>query len=142
MLEDFELLATGGFYQLDSSWSWSGNNNWFVQSSGCMPGSTRCIQSKTITHNENAAVLRTFEFDFAGAFVFDLFCDSEQSYDFCEFFVGGSRVASYSGQVGWVTVTRNVNAGSHQMMWKYRKDGSVNRGLDAMRVDNIRFVMS
>lgn len=66
--------------------------------------------------------------------------DSEANFDFLELQLGGTAVASISGQTGWLYRSVSIPAGSQTVRWRYFKDADVTRGLDRGFVDQVTFV--
>ena len=64
---------------------------------------------------------------------------SEANYDFLEFLVDGVSKMSTSGTTGgWTSKSFTItSAGTHTLQWRYKKDGSVSKGLDAGFVDQV-----
>jgi hypothetical protein len=64
--------------------------------------------------------------------------DCEAGYDQLLFLNAGTEVASISGRnLPWQPVTYSVGAGSHTLIWKYRKDSSQAEGLDCGFLDKV-----
>ena len=75
----------------------------------------------------------------SGSISFWWYASSEANYDYLEFLVDGSVIWSLSGTNNtWTSKTHTIStSGSHTLQWRYRKDGSVDRGLDAGFVDQV-----
>lgn len=67
---------------------------------------------------------------------------SEQEGDFLAFQIDGTDVETISGDVDWVESSAAVPAGSQTLRWVYRKNGTVNDGLDAGWLDQVTFESS
>ncbi len=64
---------------------------------------------------------------------------SEEGFDYLEFYVDGAlQPGRISGEVNWAEQTHVLSAGTHQLRWRYVKDGSVSDGADAAWVDALR----
>jgi hypothetical protein len=88
-------------------------------------------------HNANSWMSKEIVWPANGTLSFDYGVDSEAGYDWLEVFVDQVRVFVESGDNRAGTKSIPVSAGAHVIMFKYRKDVSVNRGLDAAWVDNV-----
>ncbi len=64
---------------------------------------------------------------------------SESGYDFLRFFIDSLEQEHWSGEIAWGRTTYPVNAGTHNFMWQYTKDGSVSKGLDRAWIDFVVF---
>ncbi|MEC7198088.1 MAG: S8 family serine peptidase [Candidatus Thermoplasmatota archaeon] len=71
----------------------------------------------------------------AGSFAFKV--DSESNYDFLEFYIDGTQVESWSGDIDWTNHSFMLTQGTHTLRWTYNKDVTVSNGLDAAWIDDI-----
>ncbi len=69
---------------------------------------------------------------------FSLRVSSELNYDCLAFLIDNEEAARWSGEVPWTEVIIPVPAGLHTFAWEYRKDASVDHGLDSAWLDNIQ----
>jgi hypothetical protein len=71
---------------------------------------------------------------------------SEASFDFAEFYIDGTQQFKYAHATTYQnsqTFTSSTLAiGSHEFVWRYRKDGSADTGTDEFTVDNIKLMAS
>jgi subtilisin family serine protease len=74
-----------------------------------------------------------------GTLAFQWQASSELGYDVLELRVDDMLQFSISGQSAWETRTVAIGAGTHEVRWTYRKDGSVAVGEDAGWVDAVTF---
>jgi hypothetical protein len=74
-----------------------------------------------------------------GSFSFNWKVSSEANFDFLEFYLDGSLVDHISGEVDWTNKSIIIPAGSHEVKWQYRKDGSKSYGADCGWVDGVSF---
>jgi hypothetical protein len=74
----------------------------------------------------------------AGSASFDLRVSSEEGWDFLEFYINGVLHQRWSGEVGWQAYQFEVPAGMTNLVWRYRKDRSISKGLDAAFIDNVQ----
>ena len=63
---------------------------------------------------------------------------SEATYDFLRFKVDGVTRGEWSGTVAWTQFTTTLTAGTHTLVWEYRKDGSGSTTPDAAWIDELR----
>jgi hypothetical protein len=77
---------------------------------------------------------------FPGQISFAIKISSESNYDKLSFYIDGTLMSSWSGEVAWTTVSYAVSSGSHTFKWEYSKDGSVNRGSDKVWIDEIKIL--
>jgi len=64
---------------------------------------------------------------------------SEDNYDFLEFYIDGYRQNLISGSVDWQQKSYAITSGSHILVWRYIKDGSVSSSSDCGWVDKIEW---
>ena len=63
---------------------------------------------------------------------------SEPGWDFLQFYVDGSLLAQWSGEIGWQNYPFNLPSGLHALEWRYAKDPDLAAGLDAAFIDNVQ----
>jgi hypothetical protein len=135
ILEDFE---TGNF----SSFPWIPSTiPWTVVNTGAYAG-TYAAQSGTIAGNgittmETSRILST-----PGTLTFWYKVSSENNYDWLRFYVDGVQQGQWSGTVDWTEASYPLTAGTRDLKWEYKKDGSVNSGSDCAWIDDIIFPAS
>lgn len=127
------------------AWSTGGDGNsanWFGQTIVTEDG-VDAAQSGPIANSESAW-LQT-DVTGPGTLTFWWKVSSESGYDYLRFFLDGVEQLStpgISGEVGWeqhtVQITGAFDA-THTLRWQYAKDGSVIRGDDAGRLDQVVF---
>lgn len=132
----FEDFATGDFSSFP--WSFSGNNNWIIDSSQSYSGAYSA-RSGSISHNQSSSMSVTIDSPTAGEISFYLRVSSEANYDFLRFFINNQQQDQWSGTVDWTEVSFPVEAGSNTFRWTYIKDWSVSHGSDCAWVDYIVF---
>ena len=76
------------------------------------------------------------------AYSFDYRVDSENNYDWLEFFIdadgtGNDYIDRWSGTVPWANHAGTLTAGVHTLSWVYDKDVNTPGGLDRAFVDNV-----
>ena len=60
---------------------------------------------------------------------------SERNNDTLECLIDGIRVDAISGEVDWIKKEFQISAGSHEIRWRYSKDGSLSKGSDKGYLD-------
>jgi probable HAF family extracellular repeat protein len=64
---------------------------------------------------------------------------SEPDNDRFEFIVNDSPLATASGEVDWGQRTFELGAGTHNLLWRYIKNGSLSEGADAAWLDQVEW---
>jgi len=100
---------------------------------------TYSMKSDLITHNQTAEMEYTSTF-VSGTVSFDYKVESEDGYDFLDFYIDGVVQASnWSGLgAGWQSVSYPITAGVHTLKFVYSKDGSASDGADRAWIDNLK----
>jgi probable HAF family extracellular repeat protein len=65
--------------------------------------------------------------------------ESEEYADYLEFWLDGLPQDGISGVASWRQATYTLGPGTHQLEWRYTKDGSQGEGADAGWVDEVYF---
>jgi len=133
VIEDFE---TGDFTAHD--WTFSGTQPWMIVSNEVYEGSY-AARSGTITHSQSSSMNLTIDVAVDGEISFYRKVSSENNYDFFKFYINGSMVGQWSGEVPWSQVSYPVQAGTNTFTWTYEKDFIVSAGSDCAWVDFIEF---
>jgi hypothetical protein len=74
---------------------------------------------------------------FAGMASFDYRISSEENWDLLEFYLNGTRLGRWSGEIAWTSFQYQVPAGTNVFEWRYSKDSNFSAGLDAAFIDNV-----
>ena len=121
------------------SFSTGGSSQWIGQNSTTHDG-TDAAQSGLLSAKQTNWVQTVVSGP--GTISFWWYASSEANYDYLEFLVDGSVIWSLSGTNNtWTSKTHTIStSGSHTLQWRYRKDGSVDRGLDAGFVDQVTWL--
>jgi subtilisin family serine protease len=119
------------------TWSQGGAAPWTGQVLTTYDGQD-AAESGLITHSQDSWFETTV--DGPGTVSFWWSVSSEGSYDYLEFYVGGTLATRISGSVDWSLVTQPLTSGPQTVRWRYMKDGSVNTGQDRGWVDQISYV--
>jgi len=133
MLEDWE---TGDFNRLP--WTMGGNADWTLVTDNPYEG-IYCTRSGYISHSQISDLEVTLSVTGYGNITFYRKVSSEGNYDYLRFFIDGSMMADWSGNIAWGQVSFPVSAGVHTFKWQYYKDNSVNSGEDCAWIDYIAF---
>jgi len=64
---------------------------------------------------------------------------SESGYDYLRFYIDGTKVGEWAGEISWTQFSTSIGAGVHTLLWSYEKDGSVSNGDDAGYIDFVDF---
>lgn len=133
ILEDWE---SGNFTRFP--WLFAGNANWSITNQAPYEG-IYSAKSGTITHSQTTDLKLTLQTLASGSLSFYRKVSSESGYDYLEFWVDGTRLDRWAGEVDWSQVSYNLDPGSHEFIWRYMKDGSVSSGSDCAWIDYIVF---
>ena len=134
-------LADDGFPSggsLPANWVQpSGSNaSWFVTNDSAYAG-TFSLKSGIIGDNQKSEIAYTTTFS-AGTVSFARKVSSEPNFDFLEFYIDGGLQNRWSGEVAWSVVSFPISAGTHTLLWRYVKNGSVSSGSDAAWIDSVQ----
>ncbi len=123
------------------SFTTGGSSSWVGQASTTHDG-VDAAQSGVLGNSQTNWLQTTVSG--TGTISFWWYVSSEQGYDFLEFLIDGSVVASMSGTNNvWTSKSFDIStSGTHTLQWRYRKDGSQYRGLDAGFVDQVTWTPS
>jgi len=132
-IEDWE---SGSF--LGYPWELSGSDDWFITDIDPYEG-VYSAKSGSITHNQSTDLSVETEVLTPGTITFQVKVSSESTYDFLRFYIDGTQVGEWDGELGWTEVSFPVDAGTRVFKWAYEKDGSVDNGSDCGWVDYIIF---
>ncbi|MEM2351592.1 MAG: carbohydrate binding domain-containing protein [Thermoproteota archaeon] len=121
---------------LELTWTTGGNAKWFPQTTIYYYDGD-AAQSGTISHDQETWLQATIPGPGILAFYWKV--SSEVGYDFLEFYIDGVRQDRISGNVGWQQKKYIIGSGLHTVKWIYKKDGSVNSGVDCGWLDKVEF---
>lgn len=122
------------------SWTNSGDEDWFVQSSMTRDG-IDAAQSGAISDDESSDMETTVTGP--GTLSFWWKVDSEFNSDYLSVeILGTAEFEEISGDEDWAQVSLTVPAGPQTVRWSYTKDSSGNSGEDAGWVDQVKFLGS
>ncbi len=132
VLEDFE----SGFSLFP--WQFGGSADWFQASDYAWEGSYSA-RSGDIGNNQTSSMFLELEIAVAGDISFYYKVSSEAGYDYLRFYVDGSQMGYWAGEIDWTLTTFPVSTGLHTFTWTYEKDYLVSSGQDCAWVDYIVF---
>lgn len=98
---------------------------------------TQSVRSADIAASGTSGLLLEVELADAGAVTFWYSVSSESCCDGLRFFVDGTELQYWRGEIAYTSHTEPLAAGVHTLEWRYTKDGSVDTGSDAAWVDSI-----
>ena len=130
--EDFESES---FVTLP--WNFSGNADWEIV--GDSYEGEYSAASGNISHYESSELNVSVNVTASDNISFYYKVSSEGSYDYLRFYIDGTEMGAWSGEVGWTEAVYPVSSGEHTFRWVYEKDGSVDSGSDRGFVDYIIF---
>ena len=131
----FEDFESGNF--LGMPWEFSGSADWQI-STDAYDGDY-CAQSGTISDNSTSEMYLSANVTASDVLSFYYKVSSEASYDYLRFYIDGTEMGTWAGEVNWTLASYNVSSGEHTFRWIYEKDGSVSDGGDCAWVDEIIF---
>ncbi len=116
-------------------WTTGGSLPWTVQTNSVGAG-VYAARSGAIGNSQSSSLLLGGNYR-GGVGSFDYRVSSEPGWDVLRFFVDGVMQQQWSGEVGWLTYSFPLTAGSHTMEWRYVKDPNLGVGEDAAFIDNV-----
>jgi alpha-tubulin suppressor-like RCC1 family protein len=111
------------------------NAPWMVTGDAAYTG-TLSLKSGLISQNQQSDLSITDNFP-AGDVSFARKVSSELNYDYLQFYVDGVFKGAWSGEVDWSVVSFPLGGGTHTLLWRYMKNGSVSSGSDAAWIDSV-----
>jgi Pro-kumamolisin, activation domain/Divergent InlB B-repeat domain len=126
-------FESGNLFQLP--WTTAGDAPWTVQTNVVDEGQY-AARSGVIGNSQTSSLMLTANF-LAGTGSFDYKVSSEPGWDFLNFYVDGTLLQQWSGEVGWANYTFLLSAGNHTLEWTYAKDPTISSGLDAAFIDDV-----
>jgi hypothetical protein len=133
MIEDWE---TGNFDKFP--WTMGGNADWTLVTDNPYEG-VYCARSGNINDSQLSEMEVTVSVTGGGNISFYRKVSSENNYDFLRFYIDGSLMEEWDGNVAWGQVSYPVLAGVHTFLWQYYKDSSISSGEDCAWIDYIEF---
>ena len=134
IIEDWEDSNT-----FDFNWQDDGNATWFRDNTTFYEGAYS-MRSGDISDDETSTLYITIDVISPDTLSFFYKVSSEDSYDFLNFYVDGTMVGQWSGEINWTNFSYYIaSTGTHVLKWSYEKDYSISDGLDAGWIDFIKF---
>ena len=134
-----ESFETGDFAAFP--WTFSGSVPWTIDASQAYHGAVSA-RSGAISHGQSTTMRLAMDVAVASELSFFYRVSSETNYDYLEFWLNGTRLDRWAGEVAWTEYTCDVEPGSYVFEWTYSKDGSVSSGSDAAWIDLITFPLA
>jgi len=122
-----------------SPFTTGGTTNWAISTTTPYAGSY-CAESGTIAASQSTYIQLTQTLSSSATISFAYKTSSESGFDKLNFYIDGSLINSWSGEIAWAVVSYIVGSGSHTFKWEYSKDGSVNSGSDKVWIDKIKIL--
>jgi hypothetical protein len=131
-IEDFETGDFTGF-----PWQTGGSGSWSVIDTSSHEGLYSA--GSLDVEDYGTASLETNIFCEAGLISFWYAVDSEDGYDFLNFYIDGTLIGWWSGYIDFTRAEYEIETGMHNFMWVYEKDKSDSGGNDTAWIDDITF---
>lgn len=119
-------------------WESTGTGAWNVQAAQYYSG-LQASKAGAISHNQSSSLSLTLNILAPGEISFFSKVSSEANYDYLRFFIDGTQMEQWSGELGWARHSYPVQAGQHSFTWSYVKDQGVVSGSDTAWLDHINF---
>jgi len=132
-VEDYE---TNSFTKY--SWRMKGNQSWKISNSVKYEGNYGS-QSGTIGNSQRSEMYLDVVVFTADTLSFYRKVSSEDGYDFLKFFMDGTELGRWSGNLGWEKISFMIPVGTHRFSWVYETDEATLSGQNAAYVDYIEF---
>lgn len=133
VMEDFE---TGNFTRFE--WQHGGQVAWSIDATIPFAGDFSA-KSGAIGNLNKSELIIELELITSDNISFWRKISSEADYDFLRFYVDGSLITDWSGELDWEEESFAINPGTHTIKWVYEKDINTTGGADAAWLDNIVF---
>ncbi len=132
-VEDWESGDFSQYY-----WNFDGNADWEISQNDPYEGNF-CAQSGDIGDYQTSEISITLNVSSQSELSFFYKVSSEANYDYLEFWLDGSRLDRWSGNIDWTEASFMIDAGEHTFQWIYEKDSMVSNGSDCGWIDKIIF---
>ena len=133
--EDYE---TGDFTQY--AWVNDPDYPWVIDNTRIYEGANSSRSFSGLPDGEVSHLNIDVNVTAPGDISFYKFVESEQNYDFLQFYIDGDKQGEWSGiDNTWSFVSFPVTVGLHNFEWEYDKDGGSNAGQDCAWLDYIVF---
>ncbi|MCD4795544.1 MAG: carboxypeptidase regulatory-like domain-containing protein, partial [Candidatus Cloacimonetes bacterium] len=136
---DFDLyeIDDGTFENgvFGNCWNLDGNTNWLIDTNIANSGSNSA-RSGNIGDDQISEISISMYVNEDDEISFYRKVSSEANYDFFQFYIDGTMLEQWSGNVSWELETYPVTAGYHTFKWLYVKDGGASNGSDCGWIDD------
>ena len=136
IIEDWE---TNTFSKFD--WGSTGTRPWVINFLDPYEG-TYCAKSGNIDDSQVSGLEVTFDVIGYDDISFYRKVSSESGGDYLRFYIDGTKVDEWSGNLPWAYVSYDVTPGTHTFKWAFEKNGSISQGYDGGYIDYIVFPSS
>lgn len=132
------LTLAGAVDATNLTWTTGGTANWFPQTT-TTSDTVDAAQTGVIGDDEYTQIETTVTGP--GTVIFKWRVSSELFFDELTFYRDNVFQAAISGTAGdWVSVTNQIAAGTHTLLWEYYKDSDSSAGADAGWLDAVQFI--
>jgi hypothetical protein len=137
-------MCTGGSYVQDfescampPEFTFSGDADWSANNTNPINGSCSA-HNDNISDSQSAGMILDTLWAIDGTCNFSERTDSEDGFDYLEFYIDGALEGEWTGSGNGVTMESfPVSAGMHTLEWRFQKDGCTSQGTDTVWVDDI-----
>ncbi|HLG02582.1 MAG TPA: T9SS type A sorting domain-containing protein, partial [Bacteroidia bacterium] len=119
-------------------WVTAGTAPWFTTTNNAAFGQY-CSESGDVANNQFSELSISLNVTGSDSISFWYATDSEEDYDYLQFFRGTSMMSQWSGQNGWDRAAFAIPAGNVLLRWVYNKDYVYSVGQDCAWLDDITF---
>lgn len=130
----FEPFESGDFSL--NEWYFTGDSGWLIDNTIAYSGSYSS-RSGYIGDGQTSSINIDLEFVENGSIGFYGKVSSEYNWDYLNFYIDGTIMANWCGEMDWTYFSYSVGEGAHTFTWQYSKDGSASSGSDCAWVDEI-----
>ncbi|HOG19308.1 MAG TPA: T9SS type A sorting domain-containing protein, partial [Salinivirgaceae bacterium] len=123
-------------------WTNNSASPWTFSDGGLHGG--HCMKSGNIGHSQSTEISTTITLTRPDVISFwvKVSCETSSSstpYDYLEFVVNNQRFGIWGNNESWTQVAFSLTEGTHNLVWRYKKDYSGVGGADAAWIDRIVF---
>jgi len=113
-----------------------GATNWYGYL--CSNGKDIAARSQWVPFKTNSWIKT--EVTGPGSLVFRWMSSTSSVYSYCDFVVDGVVKKAISNSTSWNTLTNELGAGSHEIMWRYTNKYSATKNSDYFMVDDVKWL--
>ena len=133
IVEDWE---SGNFQFFN--WAFSGDANWAMSNIYHYEGNFSA-KSGAISNNQVSKLTLDINVLANDSISFFKKVSSEANYDYLQFWIDGTKISQWAGNIDWSYEIFPISAGNHTIKFIYDKDYSVSNGSDCAWIDFIEF---